>query len=277
MKMKILTAAVISAMLTLTACGETDKADTTSEKPAETTTTTAASEEVTTEAVTEEVTTETTPAVETTVTTTIAATTTTQATTTPAPEPEKEEFKLAAGLSEKYADIENPAIAYKGHILKFGEATVQDFLDAGVELFSDDIDKERVTSIFGVEAQVKINDTLRANLTFDYADNPRECTLESALIEISGNSMDTVSVDTNYKEDMVQFNFPLDLKIEDLLSNSGEPTELDPLYSNLVEYTYSGPSIFCPENERHRGYVEFTFNSEKDMLLRYYIDCNANA
>ena len=65
MKMKILTAAVIAAMLTLTACGETDKADTISDKPAETTTTTATSEEVTTE---------TTPAVETTVTTTTEAT-----------------------------------------------------------------------------------------------------------------------------------------------------------------------------------------------------------
>lgn len=254
MKMKILTAAVIAAMLTLTACGETDKADTISDKPAETTTTTATSEEVTTE---------TTPAVETTVTTTTEATTTTQATTTPAPEPEKEEFKLAAGLSEKYVDFDNMALECNGHIFKFGEATVQDLLDAGVELFSDELDNDDLAYYDDVEAQVKVNDTIRADLTFapwSDSSNARDCVLWRFKINLINSPYDKVTWGTNYGEGMVHTNIPLRLKKDELIANSGEPVDMHSgsIGGSLI-CKYTAPSFKTPDRDDLRAEIEFTF------------------
>ena len=255
MKIKLLTA-TLAAMLCLTACGETDKADTTSDKPAETTTTTAASEEVTTE---------TTPAVETTVTTTTEVTTTTSATTTTAPaEPAKEEFKLAAGLSEKYVDFDNMAIEYNGHIFKFGEATVQDFLDAGVELFTDDdLDEDYVASYDDVEAQVKVNDTIRADLSFKPwgdSSNARDCVLWRFKINLINSPYDKVTWGTNYGEGMVHTNIPLRLKKDELIANSGEPVDMHSgsIGGSLI-CKYTAPSFRTPDRDDQRAEIEFTF------------------
>ncbi|MBE6867166.1 MAG: hypothetical protein E7494_00185 [Ruminococcus albus] len=265
MKIKMLTAA-IAAMLCLTACGETNKADTTSEKPADAATESAEYEEVTTEPVTEEVTTETTPAVETTVTTTTEATTTTSATTTTAPapaEPEKEEFKLAEGLSEKYVDFDNMALEYNGHIFKFGEATVQDFLDAGVELFSDELDDDHVAYYDDVEAQVKVNDTIRADLTFapwSDSSNARDCVLWRFKINLINSPYDKVTWGTNYGEGMVHTNIPLRLKKDELIANSGEPVDMHSgsIGGSLI-CKYTAPSFKTPDRDDMCSQIKFSF------------------
>ena len=262
MKMKILTAAVIAAMLTLTACGETDKASTTSEKPAETTTTAAASEEVTTEAVTEEVTTETTPAVETTVTTTTEATTTTKAVTTP-PEPEKEEFKLAEGLSEKYVDFDNMAIEYNGHIFRLGEATVQDFLDAGVELVTDDdLEDDYVADHETVDARVNITGSISAKLSFDrwHGHTARECVLKYFSVVLLNYPGERITYGTNYGEGMVHSNIPLHLKTSELIENSGEPAERRTgSFSGSTVYEYTAPSLYLPDRDDRGSEISFIF------------------
>ncbi|SFB84837.1 hypothetical protein [Ruminococcus albus] len=273
MKMKILTAAVISAMLTLTACGETDKADTTSDKPAETTTTTAASEEVTTEPVTEEVTTETTPAVETTVTTTTEATTTTEEIP---PEPEKEEFKLAEGLSEKYVDFDNLALEFNGQIFRFDEATLQDLLDAGVELFTDaDLDKQYAND---VEAQVKITDSIRADLMFRRINGisgtcPREYVLDECSAILVNSPYDEITYGPNYGEGMVHLNIPLTLTKDDLFENSGEPLKVsNGSLASVMAYEYKGHSAIDPENSKYCSRISFSFYN--DIIARFKIDAH---
>ena len=253
MKIKLLTA-TLAAMLCLTACGDADT-KTSTESKADTTTT----------AVSEEVTTETTPAVETTVTTT-EATTTTSATTTTAPapaEPEKEEFKLAEGLSEKYVDFDNMALECNGHIFKFGEATVQDFLDAGVELFSDELDDDHVAYYDDVEAQVKVNDTIRADLTFapwGDSSNARDCVLWRFKINLINSPYDKVTWGTNYGEGMVHTNIPLRLKKDELIANSGEPVDMHSgsIGGSLI-CKYTAPSFKTPDRDDLRAEIEFTF------------------
>ncbi|SEL33910.1 hypothetical protein [Ruminococcus albus] len=260
MKIKILTAAVISAMLTFTACGETDKADTTSEKPAETTTTTAASEEVTTEAVTEEVTTETTPAVETTVTTTTEATTTTEEIP---PEHEKEEFKLAEGLSEKYVDFDNMAIEYNGHIFRFEEATIQDFLDAGVELDTDDdLEDDYVADHETVDARVNITGSISARLIFKprNGQTARECVLKYFSVVLVNYPGERITYGTNYGEGMVHSNIPLRLKMSELTENSGDPTERRTgSFSGSTVYEYTAPSLYLPDRDDRCSEYKFIF------------------
>ena len=273
MKTKILTAAVIAAMLTLTACGDADT-KTTSESKADTTTT-AATEEVTTEPVTEEVTTETTPAVETTVTTTTEATTTTEEIP---PEPEREAFQLAPGLSEKYVDFDNLAVEFNGQIFRFGEATVQDLLDAGVELFSDELDDEVGSSHREIEAQVKITDRYRATLKFrakgSDCHSARECVLTRFSVTIP-HELDYDILSPNYGEGMVHTNIPIVMTMDELLENSGEPTKLydgdEPGFKICV---YKAPSILYPDSVNSCTKVDFDFLN--NGLYSFYIDICAN-
>ncbi|MCR5021452.1 hypothetical protein [Ruminococcus sp.] len=262
MKIKILTAAVIAAMLTLTACGDADT-KTSSESKADTTTT-AATEESATESATEEVPTESAPAVETTVTTTIAATTTTtQATTTPAPEPEKEEFKLAAGLSEKYVDFDNMALEFNGHIFRFGEATVQDFLDAGVELVTDDdLEDDYVADHETVDAHVNITGSISAKVSFDrwHGHTARECVLNYFSVVLLKYPGERITYGTNYGEGMVHSNIPLHLKKNELIENSGEPTERRTgSFSGSTVYEYTAPSLYLPDRDDRGSDISFIF------------------
>ena len=226
-------------------------------------------------------TTETTPAVETTVTTTTEATTTTSATTTTAPasaEPEKEEFKLAEGLSEKYVDFDNMALECNGHIFKFGEATVQDFLDAGVELFSDELDNDDLAYYDDVEAQVKVNDTIRADLTFapwGDSSNARDCVLWRFKINLINSPYDKVTWGTNYGEGMVHTNIPIVMTMDELLENSGEPTKVyDGDEPGFKICRYKAPSILYPDSVNSCTEVKFDFLY--NGLYSFYIDICAN-
>jgi hypothetical protein len=266
MKLKLFTA-TLAAILCLTACGETAKNDTTSEKSAETTTTTAAPEESTTdsaiESATEETPADSAPAVETTVTTTTAATTTTQATTTPAPEPEKEEFKLAAGLSEKYVDFDNMAIEYNGHIFRLGEATVQDFLDAGVELVTDDdLEDDYVADHETVDAHVNITGSISAKLSFArwHGHTARECVLKYFSVVLLNYPGERITYGTNYGEGMVHSNIPLHLKTSELIENSGEPAERRTgSFSGSTVYEYTAPSLYLPDRDDRGSEISFIF------------------
>ena len=262
MKIKLLTA-TLAAILCLTACGDADT-KTSSESKADTTTT-AATEEVTTEAVTEEVTSETTPAVETTVTTTEATTTTSATTTTvPAPaEPEKEEFKLAEGLSEKYVDFDNMAIEYNGHIFRLGEATVQDFLDAGVELVTDDdLEDDYVADHETVDAHVNITGSISAKLSFDrwHGHTARECVLNYFSVVLLNYPGERITYGTNYGEGMVHSNIPLRLKKNELIENSGEPAERRTgSFSGSTVYEYTAPSLYLPDRDDRGSEISFIF------------------
>ena len=187
------------------------------------------------------------------------------------PEPAKEEFKLAAGLSEKYIDFDNLALEYNGHILRFGEATVQDFLDAGVELISDDLDSENPSE---VEAQVKITDTYIATLYFNrfsgYSKPTGDYILNDCYVKLRDSFSFDVTWGPNYGDGMVHLNIPLVLTMEELIENSGEPVEIsDGAASNVKVCDYRSHSLTSPDDSKFCSEISLTFIN--DNLAYFHI------
>lgn len=247
MKKKIITAAVISAMLTLTSCGETDKASTTSEKPAETTTTTAATEEVTTEAVTEteadaEVITEATEEITDTI------------------------EEVTTELSTTYADLDNRSFKYNGKLFTIGVSTMQDLIDAGAtiekgsssdnsEMNFDKEYKHKFRGQFPYGCLEYRLDGFGSHVEL-YFINPdesprkvRDCVLAKISVRLD-NVLTTGSLD-GFSEKM-EFAFDTSLTYDELVANSGEPTYED------HGYHYAVVSEKTPNHDS--GYV-FGFDS----------------
>ncbi|SEL33933.1 hypothetical protein [Ruminococcus albus] len=244
MKMKILTAAVIAAMLTLTACGEADKASTTSEKPAETTTESAEYEEVTTEtftdpAVVEDVPVETIPE-----------------TNESVVDPPLADFSTPTELSTTYADLDNRSFKYNGKLMTVGVSTLQDFIDAGAEF-----EENTTWSQSGLDFDVLVDKEFKGQFNDDcviyhldpascghYVDaifiNPdnsprklRDCVLAGLTVFIS----ESIKPESgNNFTDKLEFAFDSTLTHDSLVANSGEPT-IDK-YS-VTDYTTESKTI----------------------------------
>jgi predicted small lipoprotein YifL len=242
MKTKILTAAVIAAMLTLTACGDADT-KTTSESKADTTTTAATepalTEEITTQDTTAPVTEETTTSV-----TTLPPVTEATTTTTTEPEP-----VVPTELSDKYADLDNRSFKYNGKIMTLGASTLQDFVDAGAEL-----DEWLSISHAGKNFEVQFDDHFSGQFPYGCAiyyldemvspgvdlyfitphDSPcklKECIL--AKISVDVDRILTPGPDNNVSENL-EFAFDRSLTYDSLVANSGEPNYEDAGYHYII-------------------------------------------
>ncbi|SFB84798.1 hypothetical protein [Ruminococcus albus] len=251
MKKKILTAAVISAMLTLTACGDADT-KTTSESKADTTTT-AASEEVTTEADAEVITEATEK-----ITDTIEEVTTELAPAVP------------TELSTTYADLDNRSFKYNGTLFTVGVSTLQDLLDAGAEP-----KKVSGSSKSEMNFDKEYSHTFKGQFPYNcleyyladfgtqvelYFVNPdesprkvRDCVLANIDVRVD-DSIKPASGSGIAKN--LEFAFDRTLTYDALVANSGEPTYEDHGYHYAVvsEKTLNHDS----------GYV-FGFNSKNEF------------
>ncbi|WP_049962629.1 hypothetical protein [Ruminococcus sp. HUN007] len=283
MKKSIICAALISSMLTVTACGPAQNIDVTDEKyDAAEETTAAETTEETTEATTEETTAETTA--ETTeatteATTEVSAVTETSETSvsgvTEVSGDEQKAEEAAAdispveGFSSTYADLDNRCFAYKGKLFKLGEATFQDLIDAGVPFKKDDVanadnnlSKNRETSWYTADI------TQYTHLQFTFGnftdDNIKE--KDAVLDYVRWYSIYTprASFDAERNADIeadiaesaksVSFAFPLTLKKADLFANSGTPTKDGGNFS--IEYK--------KESEKYIGNKGYTFQFDNE-------------
>ena len=259
MKTKILTAAVIAAMLTLTACGDADT-KTSIESKADTTTTAATepalTEEITTQDTTAPVTEETTTSV-----TTLPPVTEATTTTTTEPEP-----VVPTELSTKYADLDNRSFKYNGKLFTVGVSTMQDLIDAGATIekgsSSDDsemnFDKEYKHKFRGQFPYGCLEYRLdgfgsHVELYFINPDESprkvRDCVLAKISVRLD-NVLTTGSLD-GFSEKM-EFAFDTSLTYDELVANSGEPTYED------HGYHYAVVSEKTPNHDS--GYV-FGFDS----------------
>lgn len=178
---------------------------------------------------------------------------------------EYNEFVLADGLSETYADLENRSFVYDGQLYKLGETTLQDLIDGGLpfsesELKNADnnVNPNYETSTY----TLSINDltTMQVNFMNQTSDNltEKECLLsyvrwytlyvpqddyDDSLVEDIYNSINDCS-------EHLSFAFPLYLTKDELLENSPEPTD-----SN--EY---GKVDYKVESEVYMGTSGYTFN-----------------
>ena len=264
MKKKIITAAVISAMLTLTACGDADT-KTTSESKADTTTTAATepvlTEEITTQDTTAPVTEETTTSV-----TTLAPVTEATTTTTTEPEP-----VVPTEISDKYADLDNRSFKYNGKLMTVGVSTLQDFVDAGAEL-----DETSNFSHAGMNFDAQFDDHFRGQFPYGcaiyklqgtdsyvwielYFITPngasiklRDCTLARINVRLNGVLGDLDRI-CDIPEQF-EFAFDRSLTYDSLVANSGEPNYEDAGYHYTIvsEKTpkYDSGYIFRIDNEK---------------------------
>lgn len=247
-------AAVMAALLSLTACGTTESSDTTEKE------TTQITEAETTASETEEG-------------TEIVEDTTEESAeeTTAATEPQ--EFTPVAGLSENYADLENRCFAYNGQIFTLGENTLQDLIDGGIPFseselnnIGNNVNKNYQTSRY----TAKINDYVSMQFTFMNITETNITEAECLLSNVRWYSIyvpqpdyedsrnEEISSTINDAANYVCFSFPLTLTKEQLLENNGNPTEEDE-YNN-VEYKIDS-EVYMGDS----GY-RFEFNDKTNQL-----------
>ena len=287
MRKSIIAAALVASVLSITACGPTENVDVAEENyDAAEETTVAETTEETTEATTEETTAETTTTEATTTVVTTEVTTTAETTvsavTEVSGEDEKKdeaekkdesasEFKAVEGFSDIYADLDNRAIAYNGTVFKLGESTFQDLVDAGVPFTEEDlldadnnVNKGKGTDMY----TLKVPNSKYSNLQFVFfndTDGPlkqKECKLQSArwwaMIPrptYDAERNEELKADLEEAAKLVSFAFPLTLTKDELIANSGTPT--DDKYD--IEYKREGKIYGA------RGY-RFTFDSDSNVL-----------
>ncbi|MBQ5990697.1 MAG: hypothetical protein IJL67_14545 [Oscillospiraceae bacterium] len=271
MKNRILSVLVLAAMIGLTSCGVSETTDKT-EQTVEVVTEAYDDAEEKTEDVTEPESEEVTETAE---ETTASEVTAAGKDVSENDKAAKKEFKHAEGLSDKYADFDNMAFAYKGQIFKFGEATLADLANSGIEMDCDEELDDMIEDCgfaSDVNVDVYINPSTEVWLQFtNNKDNgmipASECVLTYAYF--------MTSVDKDYSDDGIQFNFPLDLTEEELTKNSGEPNETEFDEDLGSNFGYTEPSRLNPDNEQLKDGYFFGFNLDgKLMEVCIAWDCN---
>lgn len=277
MRKSIIAAALLASVLSITACGPTENVNVAEENyDAAEGTTAAETTEETTEATTEETTAETTTEATTVVTTevTTAETTEVSAVTEVSGDDEKkdektEESKSAEGFSSVYADLDNRAFGYNGKVLRLGESTFQDLVDAGVPFSEEDLldaDNNVNSGKTSGYYTFHVDDSKYSNLQLVFVNDTdtniklKECKLEMARwwAMIPRPTYDEernaeLKADLEAAAKHVSFAFPLTLTKSELIANSGEPT------SEKLGTEYKNPG------EVYGGY-RFTFDTDSEVL-----------
>ena len=281
MRKSIIAAALLASVLSITACGPTENVNVAEENyDAAEGTTAAETTEETTEATTEETTAETTTEATTVVTTEVTTTAETSAVSEVSGETEKkdeaekkdektEESKSAEGFSSVYADLDNRAFGYNGKVLRLGESTFQDLVDAGVPFSEEDLldaDNNVNSGKTSGYYTFHVDDSKYSNLQLVFVNDTdtniklKECKLEMARwwAMIPRPTYDEernaeLKADLEAASKHVSFAFPLTLTKDELIANSGDPT--DDRWN--IEYKKPG--------EVYGGY-RFTFDTDSEVL-----------
>lgn len=235
--------------LPLAACGSSDTSST------EAATTAAVTEAETTEAVTEaEVTTEAEE-------TTEAEVTTEEATTEAVTETAAENGSETAEATGSYVNFDDMCFYVNGVKYTLGVSTLQDMIDDGVPFDEDDlanagnnVNSNYQSSGFKIElgeywtAQVYVlNDS-------DSGKAASECYINEVYLPVH----------TDETQDILTFDFPTDITMEELTANAGEPDDSSH-YDGDNGY-YSDTYEYIKESETYYSDSEYTFEFTKGEL-----------
>ena len=199
-------------------CGDKKAADNSSYDKAEKTTTAAVTEEAATE----------------------AAQTTEEITTEAVTEAAKE-AAVPEGLSDKYADLDNRSFIYNGHLFTLGKTTMQEMIDAGVEIKKIGEDKLNEEKRAAKSSDDSFHKTIEGkSISFEFinvtnsAIPARDCVLckvHLLLTDIAlwGEQLEAAT------DQGVEIAVPSRITKDELIANSGEPTRIDDEL-NRVDY-----------------------------------------
>ena len=179
------------------------------------------------------------------------------------------DFKLAEGLSEKYADLDNRSFVYNGKVYKLGETTLQDLIDGGLP-FDEKKKKNAENNVNGNHETsrytINLNDLTFIQLVFinktDDSMPEKDCLLstvrwnvlyvphddyQDSLIEQIVSSINDCAKD-------LSFSFPYYLTKDELLEKCPDPTSTD-------EY---GKVSYMVASEVYMGSSGYSFQFDKD-------------
>ena len=179
------------------------------------------------------------------------------------------DFKLAEGLSEKYADLDNRSFVYNGKVYKLGETTLKDLIDGGLP-FDEKKKKNAENNVNGNHETsrytINLNDLTFIQLVFinktDDSMPEKDCLLstvrwnvlyvphddyQDSLIEQIVSSINDCAKD-------LSFSFPYYLTKDELLEKCPDPTSTD-------EY---GKVSYMVASEVYMGSSGYSFQFDKD-------------
>lgn len=162
--------------------------------------------------------------------------------------PVQEDFTLAEGLSEKYADLDNRSFVYNGKKFTVGESTLKDLIDGGIPFESSDLNNSgnNVNQNYETERYTaRINDYVTMQFMFgnftDSEQKAEDCVLTYVRYSHLYDPQPDYDADMNAEiteamldaAKQVHFSFPATLTKEQLLANSSDSTEDN---DNYVKY-----------------------------------------
>lgn len=187
---------------------------------------------------------------------------------------EKETEAREPIVSDKlWADFDNMTFYVNGKEYKLGETTLQDMIDDGVPFDEDDLANagNNVNANYETPSfEIVLGDYYHASV---YAMNDTEENMPANECWISTISM---YIEQDETQDILSFNFPLNITKEDLIANCGEPEDPDDIYTydsedsdyHVDKYTYR------KDSEKYYGYSKYEFefvNGEFDKIYMTYL------
>lgn len=170
------------------------------------------------------------------------------------------------GLSSTYADLDNRSFAINGKVYTLGVTTLQDMIDDGVPFDEDDIANVNNNLNGNSSSQgfkIVLGDYYNAQVYAGNFTEDNKTIAECPICEIY------LPVDLEESNDILQFAFPLNITEDDLIANSGEPTDKSEYsdgdyQSNTYEYK--------KDSEQYYGDSGYQFEFVNGELRYVYID-----
>ena len=198
-------------------------------------------------------------------------TTTEETTTTTESETEATEAKRAE-FSGKVVDFDDMHFFVNGKKYTLGKSTLQEMIDDGVPFEESDLKK--------VDQKIKKNqrqltggfrirlDKFWSALVYVMNVEDGEKTLaESVIYRIS-----VPSLDQNYKNEAnLTFDFPLNMTMDELVKNAGEPAEGNKKHNDYDNY-HTDSFAYKQKSKKFLGSKAFNFEYKNDVLNKVELD-----
>ncbi|MGN0438585.1 MAG: hypothetical protein ACI4F4_08695 [Lachnospiraceae bacterium] len=172
------------------------------------------------------------------------------------------------GLSDFYADLDNRSFAINGKVYTLGVTTLQDMIDDGVPFDVDDIANANNNLDANSSSQgfkIILGDYYSAQIYVGNFTDENKTIAECPICEIY------LPVDLDEPNDILQFAFPLTITEEELVANSGEPTDKNEYTSDDGQYQ-SNTYEYKVDSTQYIGDSGYTFEFTNGQLRYVYID-----
>lgn len=193
-------------------------------------------------------------------------TTTTTESETEATEAKREEF------SGKVVDFDDMHFYVKGKKYTLGKSTLQEMIDDGVPFEESDLKKvdqkikknqRQLTGGF----RIRLDKFWSALVYVMNVEDDEKTLAESVIYRIS-----VPSLDQNYKNEAnLTFDFPLNITMDELVKNAGEPAEGNKKHNDYDNY-HTDTFSYKQKSKKFLGSKAFNFDFKNDVLNKVELD-----